>query len=52
MYPALHHLGLVRLTELADRLPAVAAKLDDGKWTAEAEAALLAEPGLNAEEAA
>ena len=52
VYPALHHLGLVRLTELADRLPAVAAKLDDGKWTAEAEAALLAEPGLNAEEAA
>ena len=43
VYPALHDLGLVRLSELADRFPAVAAKLHDGAWTAEAEAALLAE---------
>jgi len=45
VYPMLHDLGLVRLSELADRFPAVAAKLDEGQWTAEAEAALLAEAG-------
>jgi L-sorbose 1-phosphate reductase len=43
VYPMLHNLGLVRLSELAERLPAVAAHLHDGRWNAEAEAALLAE---------
>ncbi len=43
VYPALHNLGLVRLSELAERFPTVAAKLRDGRWTAEAEAALLTE---------
>ena len=45
VYPALHDLGLVRLSELAGRFPAVAAKLHDGQWTAEAEAALIAVAG-------
>ena len=45
VYPALHDLGLVRLAELGERYPAVAAKLHDGTWTAAAEAALLAEVG-------
>ena len=42
VYPQLHELGLVRLSELAERLPDVAARLRDGRWTREAEAALLA----------
>jgi L-sorbose 1-phosphate reductase len=42
VYPALHDLGLVRLAELHDRLPEVAAKLREGRWTREAEEALLA----------
>lgn len=33
--------GLVRLVDLADTLPHVAARLRDGLWTREAEAALL-----------
>jgi threonine dehydrogenase-like Zn-dependent dehydrogenase len=45
VYPALHNLGLVRLSELADRFPRVAATLHDGRWTAEAEAELLKEAG-------
>ena len=45
VYPMLHDLGLVRLSELAERFPAVAAKLDEGQWTADAEAALLAVAG-------
>ncbi len=45
VYPALHDLGLVRLSELPDRLPEVAAKMPDGTWNAEAEAALLAGAG-------
>jgi threonine dehydrogenase-like Zn-dependent dehydrogenase len=43
VYPELHELGLVPLAELPKTHPAVAAKLDGGVWTAEAEAALLAE---------
>jgi threonine dehydrogenase-like Zn-dependent dehydrogenase len=41
VYPQLHDLGMIRLGELADRLPEVAARLRDGRWTREAEAALL-----------
>jgi hypothetical protein len=42
VYPALHDLGLVRLAELGERLPTVAAKLAAGQWTKAAEAELLA----------
>ncbi len=42
VYPQLADLGLVRLADLAERLPAVAALLNDGRWTREAEQALLA----------
>lgn len=42
VYPQLADLGLVRLDELADRLPAVAAAMVDGRWTRQAEEALLA----------
>jgi len=42
VYPQLRELGLVRLSELPERLPAVAAALEDGRWTKAAEAALLA----------
>ena len=45
VYPALHELGLIRLAELADRLPSVAAALHDGRWTRAAEEALLAAGG-------
>ncbi len=43
VYPQLHDLGMVRLGELAGRLPRVAGKLRDGRWTREAEVALLEE---------
>jgi hypothetical protein len=42
VYPSLPELGLVRLSELAERLPAVAARLRGGRWTRAAEEALLA----------
>jgi threonine dehydrogenase-like Zn-dependent dehydrogenase len=42
VYPALHELGMVRLSELAVRLPTAAAGLRDGRWTRAAEDALLA----------
>lgn len=42
VYPALHELGMVRLSELPARLPAAAAALRDGRWTRAAEEALLA----------
>jgi hypothetical protein len=41
VYPALHDLGMVRLSDLAGRLPAVARELRDGRWTRAAEDALL-----------
>jgi threonine dehydrogenase-like Zn-dependent dehydrogenase len=41
VYPALPDLGLVRLSELGERFPSVAAKLDDGRWTRAAEEELL-----------
>jgi len=42
VYPQLPDMGMVRLDELADRLPAVAAAMVDGRWTRQAEEALLA----------
>jgi len=45
VYPRLHELGMVRLGELPERFPGVAAKLRDGRWTREAEDALLAQAG-------
>lgn len=43
VFPKLHSLGLTPLNELAEKLPDVAAKLDEnGYWTKEAEEALLA----------
>ena len=45
VYPQLHDLGLVRLSELPARFPEVAAALRNGRWTKEAEAALLASAG-------
>jgi len=41
VYPTLADLGYVRVTEMAEKLPHVAAKLNDGLWTKEAEDALL-----------
>jgi threonine dehydrogenase-like Zn-dependent dehydrogenase len=45
VYPQLHDLGLIRLSELPTRFPKVAARLADGRWTREAEEELLAEAG-------
>jgi threonine dehydrogenase-like Zn-dependent dehydrogenase len=42
VYPALHELGMVRLSELAERFPSVAAAMSEGRWTRAAEDALLA----------
>jgi threonine dehydrogenase-like Zn-dependent dehydrogenase len=42
VYPACKELGLIRLEELAQKLPDVAACLKDGLWTLEAEKQLLA----------
>ena len=42
VYPALHELGMVRLSDLAVRFPTIAAGLRDGRWTRAAEEALLA----------
>jgi L-sorbose 1-phosphate reductase len=42
VYPQLHELGMIRLSELAGRFPTVAAALHDGRWTRAAEEALLA----------
>jgi len=41
VYPSVEGLGLVRLEELSEKMPEVAAKLAGGLWTKEAEAALL-----------
>lgn len=41
IYPMLHDLGLTPLSKLGQVLPKVAAKLDHGNWTAEAEKALV-----------
>ncbi len=42
IYPMLHDLALTPLSKLGEILPKVAAKLDHGNWTTEAEKALLA----------
>lgn len=41
VYPNLHELGLIPLRELNREFPGVAARLDHGRWTAEAERELL-----------
>jgi threonine dehydrogenase-like Zn-dependent dehydrogenase len=41
IYPMLHDLGLVRLSELEEHFPTVAARLDGGQWCKEAEQELL-----------
>jgi hypothetical protein len=41
VYPALHDLGLIRLSELDRYFPTVAAKLDQGNWCRAAEEELL-----------
>ncbi len=42
VYPKVKGLPLTRLDELKDKMPAVAAKLNNGLWTMEAEKALMA----------
>ncbi|MDO5067551.1 MAG: alcohol dehydrogenase catalytic domain-containing protein [Propionibacteriaceae bacterium] len=42
VFPMLHDLELTRLVDMETKLPHVAAKLKDGRWTKEAEEALLA----------
>lgn len=41
IYPMLHNVGLIPLGELGKHFPTVAEKLDEGKWTLEAEQELL-----------
>jgi len=41
VYPSLPDLGLTRLADLPEKLPAVAAKLDSGRWSKAAEQVLL-----------
>ena len=41
VFPSLVDLGLVRLVDMPEKLPHVAALLDNGRWTVEAERALL-----------
>ena len=41
VYPQLHDQGLVRLVDMPEKLPHVAALLEDGLWTPAAERALL-----------
>jgi threonine dehydrogenase-like Zn-dependent dehydrogenase len=41
VYPMLHDVGLIPLSQLGEQFPTVAAKLDGGKWTREAEQELL-----------
>jgi threonine dehydrogenase-like Zn-dependent dehydrogenase len=45
VYPQLHETGLIRISELHERFPEVAAALQDGRWTREAEQVLLATAG-------
>jgi L-sorbose 1-phosphate reductase len=51
VYPSLHETGLIRLSEMAAHDPAVAEALVDGRWSREAEAALLAEEPRKPQEA-
>jgi threonine dehydrogenase-like Zn-dependent dehydrogenase len=45
IYPQLRELGLVTLSEMAARMPDVAAELDEGRWTKAAEVVLLERAG-------
>jgi threonine dehydrogenase-like Zn-dependent dehydrogenase len=45
VYPRLHDLPLTRLVDMPEKLPHVAAKLNNGIWTKEAEQALLQTAG-------
>jgi threonine dehydrogenase-like Zn-dependent dehydrogenase len=45
IYPELHSVGLIRLADMAEHFPRVAAALDDGRWTRAAEEALLGAAG-------
>jgi len=47
VYPMLHDVGLIPLTELDKHFQTVAEKLDNGKWTREAEQELLRVAGGN-----
>jgi hypothetical protein len=47
VYPMLHDVGLIPLTELDRHFPTVAEKLDNSKWTREAERELLRVAGEN-----
>lgn len=49
VYPALHELGMIRLADMAERAPTVAAALDGGRWTRAAEDALIAAFGPRVE---
>ena len=42
VFPKLHDLGLTPVSELAEKFPEVAAKLENGLWTKASEEALLA----------
>ena len=43
VYPMLHDMGLIPLDQLSQHFPEVAAKLDNGNWTKQAEQALLSQ---------
>jgi L-sorbose 1-phosphate reductase len=45
IYPQLREVGLIRLSEMGERYPEVAAALDEGRWTRAAEETLLAAAG-------
>ena len=45
VYPMLHEMGMVRLADIGDALPGVAAAMRGGLWTRAAEEALLAAAG-------
>ena len=47
VYPMLHDVGLIPLCELDKHFPTVAGKLDNGRWTREAERELLRVAGGN-----
>lgn len=47
VYPVLHGVGLIPLAQLGTHFPTVAEKLDDGRWTREAERELLRVAGEN-----
>ena len=41
VYPSLHDLPLIPLSQMAEKFPSVAEKIGNGRWTPEAEAELL-----------